>query len=421
MSPCESSADVFEAILTLRTRLSRVTGQAVAAHPARVLRAFSALAALWERRLNAGWTPPAGSSFPWAQVRLSLVALLPGFAEARAWLGKATSPLPPGPGRGIALVLAGNTPLLAWAPLAAALLAGHAVFVKQSRDETLWTRLFVESLAEGDAELAALIHLDLWPGDDPRTIALVQSADAVIAYGGDTAIAALRSAVPETVPFFGFGHALSIGLLFDGDTGHEQAGQGFAADVLMYGQGGCLSPHVIFTGGGRPSLARGRFGNEYLPESLAAACRLLDVTPVRDPAVATAVRQARDLAAFDGYRLEGDPDLRWTVACTGTPRILPPPIGHGFVFVIPIPERSWDPERITDRFGAARGRISSVGIAGESTRELRAALQADGVSRVCKPGEMQTPPLDWPNGNIDLLTELLKIGPPPHGEPLGSG
>ena len=46
---------------------------------------------------------------------------------------------------------------------------------------------------------------------------------------------------------------------------------------------------------------------------------------------------------------------------------------------------------------------------GKVTDDMHAAIRAEGASRICLPGEMQTPPLDWPNGNRDLLAELLRL------------
>jgi hypothetical protein len=82
-------------------------------------------------------------------VRVSLEALLPGMEDASGWLARAAAGLPAGVlgPRRVAHVLAGNTPLLAWPGLAACLLAGSHSVVKMSRDETLWPRRFVESLA----------------------------------------------------------------------------------------------------------------------------------------------------------------------------------------------------------------------------------------------------------------------------------
>ena len=142
----------------------------------------------------------------------------------------------------IALILAGNTPLLSWSPLAACLLAGHTVHVKMSRDESLWPRLFRDALAEVAPEIAERVTLDVWPGDDPRTIALIAASDAVIAYGSDETIATLRALTPTSTPFFGYGYGVSVGIL---PRDVPFYARGFAQDVLMYGQAGCLSPQAL--------------------------------------------------------------------------------------------------------------------------------------------------------------------------------
>jgi hypothetical protein len=407
---------------------------------ARVTSALPAFFALWQRRLAEGWTPPPGSPFPWEMVRLGVEGMVKPALTPRPplpILGEGVPVLPfsvptpaqrtsvidtPSPrigrgGRGVraglpplaALLLAGNTPLLAWQPLVACLRAGYAVYVKMSRDETLWPRLFVEALAEVDPELAGLIHLDTWPGEDPRTAELVQTADVAIAYGSDTTIAALRKLTPTETPFYGYGHAVSVGLIgwdaFEGPWEQfQEALSGFARDVLMYDQQGCLSPQAIFTEASTGHVAIS-LGKE-LPEYLAREAERLRLPPVTDPAIARHIREARDLALFDGFHIHGDDQLRWTVAYTGGPRALPPPVTHGFIHVIPLYGKA---ELLPSRMGVLAGRISSVGVAGEITPNLRQLLSDMGVSRICGPGEMQTPPLDWPNGGFDLYEALASL------------
>jgi hypothetical protein len=61
----------------------------------RVIAALSKVAAIWQERVYGGeWIPPEGSPFPWAQVRLSLAALLPGMRAARGWVERASGARP---------------------------------------------------------------------------------------------------------------------------------------------------------------------------------------------------------------------------------------------------------------------------------------------------------------------------------------
>lgn len=370
----------------------------------RAAAALAATARLWDERLRANWTPPGESPFPWPMVRYSLQALLPGLRDAEGWLARTTPDLPFANRRGpavVAHVLAGNTPLLSWPGLAACVLAGSSSFVKMSRTETVWPRRFVDALAAVDAELAQGIVLDVWPGNDARTRELVQAADAVIAYGSDATLAAVRAATLPDRLFLGFGHALSVGLLL-ADADIDVAAAGFARDTLLYDQGGCLSPHAFFVEGGGERTAT--FGDR-LALALTAEADALQVGPVVEAGVALAVWQARDLALFrPDATVRGDPALRWTVIRYGQERSMDAPIAHGVAVVLPLADVA---ENFGAVLGAVRGRLSSVGVAGVLSNAARAAVLSEGVSRVCAPGTMQTPPLDWPNNNRDLLASLL--------------
>jgi hypothetical protein len=286
------------------------------------------------------------------------------------------------------------------------------VNVKLSRDETVWTRLFVESLREAAPEVADRIRLHDFPGEDERTYALLQDTDAVIAYGSDAAIEALRARTPEAAAFFGYGHAVSIGFYprtLWGSPYSEAAGRLFARDVLMYGQQGCLSPHVLYA---RRMLRRKMTALDAvvpLTSCLAAAlpvvADVLRIPPVTDAATAARVRTAREMALFSGFAVRGNDDLRWTVIASLEPIPHPEPIGHGVVYVSPVES----PKQLRELLRPVRGIVSCAGVLGRLTPFWEPIAREVGVSRVCEAGEMQTPPLDWPNGNRDLLAELLKL------------
>ncbi len=427
-----SVADVLAIAARLRARRDALSGRAE--------RAEAALARVWEvwrERLATGWEPPAtdtAGAFPWAQVRVSLAGLVSSWEELRGPLtpdkggtleeegipASVDSSVPPLLGvRGLssnrevalaALVLAGNTPLLAWPALCAALLAGKAVFVKMSRSETVWAGLFWETLRDADADVAGLVHLDVWPGDDARTATLMGVSDAVIAYGGDGALAALRSTAAAgnaDAPFWGFGHAVSVGIVC-GDADLDEAARGFARDVLMFDQGGCLSPQVIFVEESGNDGVSGRAGEfaERLARAFPPAAAALEVAPSGDAGRARAVRQARQMALFTpGARVLGDADLRWTVIAHRDAQPAGEPTGFGVVSVLPVGRAEAD---LGEALGALRGFLSSAGVAGTVTDTLRTVLEAEGATRICEPGRMQAPPLDWRNGGVDLWSVLRR-------------
>lgn len=322
-----------------------------------------ALAAFWDARLRAGTVADP-------HVRPGLRALLPGIARLRSR---------PAHGRRLALVLAGNTPLVGWPAVLFALADGWAVTVKRSGHERLW----IDALADSVADVAPAwgARLALRDADHVGTSALVAGADAAIVYGSDDALAALRPLAPPA--FLGFGHALSVAVATD-----AAPGAGLARDLLLHDQGGCLSPQALYATGGI-----GRF-----PDSLRRACAALAVPPRVDPGECRAVREARDLAWMDGCAVVGDDDLRWTLVIHPEPRPLPPPTGLCVLHVVPVAR----PREFADLLGPAAGRLSGVGVVGRVGDEVRAAARAAGASRICRAGSMQTPPLGWRNGGIDL-------------------
>lgn len=403
----ENSEDIAALIAELRQKRSLLAGRSPAAHQRRVVRAFAAFAHYWKEMLQDGKLPLSGDlpAFPTVQIEFSLRGLLPGFAEAGSWLSRtaANTGTPTGKGGVAALVLAGNTPLLSWQPLAAALLAGYAVFVKESRDESFWVRQFIHALSSVDEELASLIKIARWPKESLHTRTLLSLSDTVIAYGSDSAIASLQQITPSETPFFGYGHAISIGLVLE--DGAEEAAR-FASDILLYNQQGCLSAQAILVVGEREDIQVQTTAN--LAHALEKQTAILDIPPVSDPAVAMSVRRIRDMALFsEDIQVIGDTHLRWTILNRSRPEPLSMPPGHGIVSLTPV-------RSLVDDFGAAlgemRGHISSVGIAGTLSPEYQAILQREGISRICPAGKMQSPPLDWRNGNRDLLEELLKSG-----------
>ncbi len=350
---------------------------------------LAAFHALWRDRLTADWRPPVeGSAFPWSMVRPGLLALvMPPLMPS--------SDLPPSDALPVVgLILAGNTPLLAWHALAACVRTATPVFVKGSRAETLWPRLFRDALTAVDPLAADALIVDHWDGaTDVRTEELLSRVDALIVYGADATIEALSARFAQK-PLASFGHAISVGIaLPDADIAP------FARDILTYDQAGCLSPQTIFVCGDPLASAT------TLADALAVSCDALGIPPRVDPAEARRVREARDLAAMEGATVVGDASLRWTIVAWSTSRSLPEPIGRGLVSLVPLA----DPGQCFDGFGASRGRISSVGVAGTLLPDAHRRLLDDGVTRVCAAGTMQAPPLDWENGGIDLTAWLWSL------------
>ncbi len=348
--------------------------------------AFQSVLALWRARLASGWTPPENSGFPWAQVKLSLAALVAPPTP------HSSLPTPPNP-RVLSLICAGNTPLLAWPAMLFALRHGVPLFVKMSSSETLWPQLLKESIDEVSSEAGRKLICDAWPREDPRTEELINLSNAIIAYGSDNTIEKLREIAGEKL-FIGFGHAISIAF------GSQPFTRQLARDILMFDQSGCLSPQVIFVSEDIIKFTKSLSG---------ALSQLSDNFSEErtDISAASHVRQIRDLARMDGATVIGDESLRWTIIQYADPIVIPKYSGSGIVSVIPLAA----PARFVEFMGDYKGKISGVGFCGSFSPFLHSLVKNIGATYVCKAGKMQTPPLDWKNGGVDLEAWIAKFSP----------
>lgn len=337
--------------------------------------------------------------FPFAMTRVSLDALLESLTPDALWALIDAEGVREAFGVSlVGHVIAGNTPLLSWVSVLRALLMRSASFVKlPSGPAADWGRLFVRSLEDAAPELAACVQVAQWPGGAlEREIALCRGVDLVMAHGSDETIQALRALCPPSVVFVGCGHRVSFGLVLSG-AAMDEAARGFARDVLLYDQGGCLSPHTVFV-------------EETWEEAVAFGARLaLALTrevpkyplSVRSPQAAMRVREARLMARMaEGTHLWEDDTLRWTVIARPERAFALSPT-HGVVSVQPI--ESW--KELPQALGPVARYLQGGAVAGRD--EVLPALVTPFLSRRCAPGELQAPPFAWRQDGRDVLRTFL--------------
>lgn len=395
----DETADGIRAALQ---RLRAAQAKTLAQMPqSEVVETLTALAERWRdpaysvRREAETWQEP----FPFAMVQVSLDALLQSLTPEALWaLIDSEDARDPQGYPVIGHIIAGNTPLLAWVSLIRALLVRSASFIKlPSGPAANWGQVFHRSLAEVSPELAAGVHLAQWHGGTAALdAALCGGVDLVMAHGSDETMHALRAFCPPSTPFVGYGHRVSFGLVLRGH-GTCEAASGFAKDVLLYDQGGCLSPQTIFVEGDwEDTLAFASRLAEALPEAASAY-----PLPLRAERAAMTVREARGLAWMEaGNRLWEAPDLRWTVIARSRTTFAPSPT-FGVVSVQPLETLEDLPEAVAPVAGYLQG----CAVAGETTNYL------PGTSYLCAPGELQAPPLSWRQDGRDVLRLLLSPYP----------
>ena len=372
-----------------------------------VVAAIAEWAARWKDPLSP-WRCAArclNDPFPFAMTRISLDALLDSLTPDALWALIDAEHVRDA--KGVSLVghvIAGNTPLLAWVSSLRALLMRSASFVKlPSGGAAEWGRLFVRTLAEAAPALASCVHLMQWTGGTIVLDAvLCRSADLLLAYGSKNTVEDLHALCPPSTDFQSYNHRVSFGIV-PADAAFETSVEGFAQDVLLYDQGGCLSPHTIFVQ--TPWSLVLDFG-----ERLASALQnALTHTPqvLRTPQAAARVQEARLLARMEAEsRLWEDRHQRWTVIATKERRFVVSPT-HAIVSI----QQIGGPEELDVALSTYAGHLQGCAVAlgadQASRDEWIAKLERLGVSWICRPGELQTPPFAWREDGKDVLRCML--------------
>ena len=338
--------------------------------------------------------------FPIAMTRVSLAALLDSLTPEALWRLIEDEGVRDAFGFPIiGHVIAGNTPLLSWTSLLRALLMRSASLIKlPSGDAAGWGRIFHASLSEVAPVLASCVTALEWPGGEAVCDrALCESVDLVLAYGSDATLSALRGLCPPATPLLGYGHRVSFGLLLLG-ADEDAAARGFATDVLLYDQGGCLSPQTILVEGSR---CRAQAFADRLAAALSAAAQEYPL-PHRTTHAARRVREARLLARMEAdTRLWEDTQLRWTVIARPAEVFTPSPT-HGVVSV----QAFASPGRLPVVLAPVEDRLQGCAVAPRLPTAAWAGELAKRVSYVCAPGHLQSPPLSWPQDARPVLRSL---------------
>lgn len=344
----------------------------------------------------------------------SLEALLEPLGRDRLYSLAANLPAAP---RLFGFLMPGNVPGAGIHEVCAAMLAGAGVVIKAASAEPFFFAGFIGSLAEIDAAVAARVAVvSFGRGDASAMREVWASCDGgVVAYGDDATIAALEAGRGAR-PLAGFASRLSGALVVpaaDVDTAPAAAAQaaaaGLARDVTLFEQRGCLSPHHVFVVGG---AGQARRFAARLARALEQAARRL-APPRRLPLDAAAsIRALRERARWralaqrpgdDVALWEGD-GMGWTVLFDGDSDFCVSP-GFRTVHVSALAE----PTELTVRLGDAAGRLEAFALAAAPNLRphLESQLMSLGVTYVCEPGRMQSPPLDWLHGGGKFL-ELLR-------------
>lgn len=308
----------------------------------------------------------------------------------------------------------GNIPGLPAQSLTAAMLAKAASLGKVAADEPIFAPLFARSLAAIDPNLADCLAVTYWPGDvaitGPTAVAAWSNADAVIAYGSDAAIDAVRQYAPANARVITYGHKLSFGVVARESLRPTHIGEAAARaayDVCRFDQQGCLSPHVFYVECAHQTDAHA-FASE-LASALADWTRAMPRGAVNtDELVSLArLRRQQEFRAAQGHALiYGATDDDWCVLFDEDPTFRASCLNRT-VWVLPIPELS----ALEALLQPVRRYLQTAGVAVGPDRisGLADVLTTAGLDRICPLGQMGDAPPTWHHDGRFHVLDLLRF------------
>jgi hypothetical protein len=289
------------------------------------------------------------------------------------------------------------------------LLLRSAQFVKCATGTTYMPRIFAHSLYAAHPKLGACLEIAEWRGGaELLETALFAETNILTATGSDESLSEIRRALPSHVRFVGYGHQVSFAYVTrEALSKPEKTVAALATDIVAWNQLGCLSPHAVYVEAG------GAIPADQLAGLLATELDAREKSEPRGevpPAVAGSIATRR--VAYE-IRASADPSTQlwrsdnstaWTVVHETDPSFQPSCL-HRFVHVRPIEHI----DALLAILEPLRGKISTVGVASPVDRiqEIASRLASLGVTRICRAGQMQNPPLSWRHDGRPALADLV--------------
>lgn len=307
-------------------------------------------------------------------------------------------------------IWAGNVPALSLWSLICGLLVKAGSIGKLASAEPLTAGWLASLLAEVDPEIGECLAITWWKGGEAAAEPVfLREADAIMAYGGNDTLTALRAKLPITTRFLPHGHKIGFGVVAREALDSRKAAalaRLVAHDVIRYEQQGCYSPQMLFVErGGRVSPAE--FARHVAQELAALASRHPRRALSQGEATAIAAwRGAQETRTMDGTaELLGEPSDPWSVAHVEAPEALSPTGLNRTLKLVSVGSL----DKVPALAAPYRSFLQTAGIAASPERLFRLAerLAEVGVSRIAPLGRMTAPEAGWHHDGRFSLLDLV--------------
>lgn len=308
-----------------------------------------------------------------------------------------------------ALVLAGSIPMPSVLSIVLPLVLRSPVLCKPASRDVVTANLVAASIRAIDPLLGDCVAIAPFEKDDVPAAKAFFSAPCVVATGSNETIEEVANQLtPDQARLF-YGHRVSIAAIeleaLNRETLATTTDQ-LAIDIALWDQLGCLSPAAFYLVGGDDDAAH-EFA-DALATSLAKKEHDWPRGTITVEAAATIARERSEAemrsALGHSTLIRASEGTQWTIVVEHDSTSRTAPL-HRFIRVI----RVRDVSELMATLEPIANVLAGVALAGFD--EGRDALTRDllqlGASRVCAPGQLQAPPINWPRDNQPLLRGLV--------------
>jgi len=315
------------------------------------------------------------------------------------------------PGSPVFAVCSSNIPALPHLSIMRSFLTKNPVILKTSREEPVFTPLYMEALAEIGSPLAECAVSICYESEKKEiTEKLIERSNTVIVYGGIKAGEYFKKAVLWPKTLIMHAHKMGFGVIgasfMKGAGGHEmkELAAKIAFDTVTFEQRACLAPHAYFYNIN---------GNAPLAEFAAMTLEALEtaeteIQPARlSSGDAYARRSYIDSLSFSDKNAEiFETKSKKSAVITMNSKEFPVSPLNRLIHLVPFD----GDEEIFNIISPLKGYFQNVSlnVRGDELEMWAERLAKLGVSRICRAGEMPTPSMMWHHDGIGALSAMVR-------------
>ena len=300
-----------------------------------------------------------------------------------------------------------NAELLPFFAIIESLLVGNINWLRPSASEQGMTIDLLEAFTHFDLTGQLANFVAVIPVETTRLSLLLTHADGVSAWGGDTALDAIRQQLPGGCRWIPWGHKISFAWL-QPDAVNEENLLALADDVCCFDQQACSSPQIVFVDSDESAVLQD-IGNRLAQAMRRRHARWQPLIPDEKAAadITSAVAFAQLDAVFagaDNALLAGD---GWRIILQNMSAITPSPLFRT-ILLRPLPQN-----KVMQTLRPWRTHLQTCGlIAADRDRiPFSQLLLAAGVNRITPVGKMHDGYHGEPHDGVYALSQLARRVP----------